>query len=329
MRGILAGIAVATVGFSVYMMRLVPQPGLGLLPPDAHVNPLGIHTVLGGTLFGLGMVLAGGCVSGTIYRMGEGYVGSWVTFAAILGGLFVATRTWNWWWSAHIGRMPDVWLPQRVGYGGALFLSLLGLLTVYILLERWERKQAGEASSIADPLPPPISTPSGRSVSLLQKAWPVVPGGLILGALNVFLYVYKQPWGLTGPLSSWAIEIARSVGVHTPTLLGVSQISGCSLKPEHSGFLVPGSVLNVGLIAGAFTSAILAGEFKPRLPRNPTRYAQSIIGGLLMGYGAGIAFGCTIGAFFSAIPSLGLNGWVYGLSLAGGAYLGTLIIQRL
>jgi hypothetical protein len=48
-----------------------------------------------------------------------------------------------------------------------------------------------------------------------------------------------------------------------------------------------------------------------------------------MGYGAGIAVGCTLGAFFSAIPSLGLNGWAFGLSLLVGAGLGTQVIKRI
>jgi uncharacterized membrane protein YedE/YeeE len=47
-----------------------------------------------------------------------------------------------------------------------------------------------------------------------------------------------------------------------------------------------------------------------------------------MGYGAGLGLGCTIGAFFSAIPSLALNGWVYAAALAVGAYIGVMIIRR-
>ena len=48
-----------------------------------------------------------------------------------------------------------------------------------------------------------------------------------------------------------------------------------------------------------------------------------------MGYGAGIGIGCTIGAFFSAIPSLALSGWVFGLALLIGAGIGTQIIRRI
>jgi hypothetical protein len=48
-----------------------------------------------------------------------------------------------------------------------------------------------------------------------------------------------------------------------------------------------------------------------------------------MGYGAGIAMGCTIGAFFSSIPSLAVNGWVFAVFLGVGAWIGTLIIRRI
>ena len=80
---------------------------------------------------------------------------------------------------------------------------------------------------------------------------------------------------------------------------------------------------------GSFAGALGAGEFKVRLPAQPVRYAQSLGGGVLMGYGAGIAMGCTIGAFFSSVPSLAINGWVFAAFLALGAWIGTLIIRRI
>ena len=84
-----------------------------------------------------------------------------------------------------------------------------------------------------------------------------------------------------------------------------------------------------GLVVGAFIGALFAGEFKIRLPRQKIRYVQAVGGGVTMGYGAGITMGCTIGAFFSAIPSLAINGWVFAVFLAVGAWVGTKIIQRI
>ena len=83
-----------------------------------------------------------------------------------------------------------------------------------------------------------------------------------------------------------------------------------------------------GIIPGSFLASKLSGEFKIRMPKNPVRLVQSFGGGLLMGYGAGLAIGCTLGSFFSAIPSMSLSGWLFGLSLATGAFLGTKIISR-
>lgn len=48
-----------------------------------------------------------------------------------------------------------------------------------------------------------------------------------------------------------------------------------------------------------------------------------------MGYGAGLASGCTIGAFFSAVPSLGLNGFLFGGAVALGAFWGVQAIKRI
>ncbi len=330
MRAILAGMAVATLGFTLVMSNLVPNPALGLLPPDAHAVPLGWHLVVGGVLFGLGMVLAGGCVSGSLYRMGEGYVGSWVAMGGILTGLWGATRTWNWWWQVHISRQPVVWLPRYLGYGGAVGLTLLALGALYLLVLWWEAR-----GGIVFPEPPAPTSGltfrerlNGLYHAIFVRAWPVALAGLGLGALNVFEYAYRHPWGVTGELARWANALAGLVGLSAGPLLGVDQIAGCSLAAE-SGLLTHGLMLDVGLIVGSLLAAVLAGEFKIRLPADRRRYVQSFGGGILMGYGAGLAVGCTIVAFFSAIPSLALNGWVFGGSLAIGAFLGVQVIRRL
>ncbi len=90
-----------------------------------------------------------------------------------------------------------------------------------------------------------------------------------------------------------------------------------------------GLMINGGMIFGAFIGAVLAGEFKIRLPRKKRRYLQAFIGGSLMGYGAGLAAGCTIGGFFSSVSSLGLNGFAFGGALALGAFFGVQVIKRI
>ena len=65
MKGVLIGLAVCTVGFAMVMSNVYPNPGFGSPPVDANIIPVGLSTLIAGTLFGVGMVLAGGCVSGS------------------------------------------------------------------------------------------------------------------------------------------------------------------------------------------------------------------------------------------------------------------------
>jgi uncharacterized protein len=332
MKGILAGLAVATVGFTVLMARMVPETGFGGVPPGATVLPLGVHTLLGGVLFGVGMVLAGGCTSGSLYRAGEGYVGSMVALLGIMVGLEVSSYTWNWWWQALISQAPLVWLPAHLGYFGGTLLTLGGLLGLFLAVSWWEWR-----ASIILPLNQPAApTPTSfgdylrmLGQTIFVKGWPVVVGGVALGALNAFLYTYRHPWGVVAGLGIWADKSAAALGLGAGELLGRSSLAGCVFEPETASALGHMPLLNLGVIGGAFIAASLASEFKLRWPRQLRRYVQSLGGGVLMGYGAGLALGCTVGAFFSAIPSLALNGWVFALALAGGAYVGVKILNHL
>ena len=106
-------------------------------------------------------------------------------------------------------------------------------------------------------------------------------------------------------------------------------LGACAQVLTDGTWITHGLFLNVGIVLGAAASSVFSGEFKVRVPRSPVRYIQSLVGGGIMGYGAGLGLGCTLGAFFSAVPSLALNGWVYAIGLTIGAFIGVKIIKRL
>ena len=331
MKGLLVGLVVATLGFALFMSKLVPNPALGILPPDANVLPLGWHMVVGGVLFGIGMVVAGGCVSGSIYRMGEGYVASWVSFGGIMMGLLLAAYSWNWWWDWQISSGPRIWLPTYLGHAGSVILTLLGLLVVYLLVLWWESRsgmvipdmpfRGSEEETFAARLGDGLKR-------IFVHGWPVAIGGAVLGGLNALLFIAAHPWGFTGEVSRWTVGIANVLGIGPGELKGLANLPGCAMDLG-GGILHHMLFLVWGMVFGSFIASLFAGEFKIRAPRQKVRYVQAIGGGTVMGYGAGIAMGCTIGSFFSAIPSLALNGWVFALCLAVGAWMGTKIIQRI
>jgi uncharacterized membrane protein YedE/YeeE len=334
MRAVLVALALATPLFAMIQARAVPNPSFGALPPGAHVLPLGLHLVVGGLLFGIGMVVAGGCVSGTLYRIGEGYLASWASLGGILLGLLFAAHTWNLWWTAHIQHVPVVWLPSLLGYGGAVAVTIAALAATYVGVLWWESRDAGPAFPSAPSRPaPPAATLSERlgavRAAVLGRGWPALAAVCALAVLNVAAYLVDHPLGVTGELAAWADRGATAVGFGAPALLGAELLAGCNLALEHLGLVSAYTMLDAGLVFGAFLAAMASGELKLRVARQRRRYVQSFGGGTLMGYGAGLAVGCTLGAFFSAVPSLGLNGWVFGLALLGGAGIGTRIIRRL
>lgn len=330
MKGVIIGMAVATGGFGLRMYNLLPNPSLGPIAPEAHVTPLSFALILGGLLFGMGMVIAGGCTSGSIYRMGEGYVASWVSFAGILGGLLLSSYSWNWWWRHLIQGAPVVWFPRYLGYGGALTLTLAALLAAYLLV-LWIESLGGVG--VQESTPPTAASSFPEKVrALVQnvfvRGWPAAVGGALLGLLNTFSYDVHMPWRVVGELSRWINGAAGLVGLAPAPLEGTDQLSGCTLSIG-GGILTHTFLLTVGTFGGSLVAALLAHEFRLRVPRKPIRYVQSLVGGLMMGYGSGLALGCTVGAFFSAIPSLALNGWVFALTLMAGAMIGLQVIERI
>ena len=335
MYGILVGLAVASTGFAIIMHGAVPFPTFGALPPEAHILPVGLTTVLGGLFFGFGMVLSGGCVSGSLYRMAEGYVGSWVAVGGIVIGLGLLSQTWNWWWQFVISSEPKIWLPSRLplGYAGGLILTLAALLGAYLLLVWWEARSGVSTSDISRK-EQPQDTVRQRLLAvwnaIFVRGWPPVVGGAMLGGIGVLMYMVHMPWGVTGELTRWANGSMSALGFPAPEALGLKDIGGCAARAStENGLFSHTFSVTVGLLPGALVGALFAGEFKLRFPRRTTRYVQSLGGGVLMGYGSGLAIGCTIGAFFSSIASLSVSGWLFALALGGGAFLGVQAIKRI
>lgn len=329
MKGVIVGMAVATAGFGLHMFNLLPNSSLGPVAPEAHAVPLSLALVTGGVLFGIGMVVAGGCVSGSLYRIGEGYVASWTSLGGILGGLLLAGYSWNWWWRHAIQNAPIVWLPRYLGYGGAVLVTLTGLAAAYLLV-LWIEAGGGVGVDEYKPRTPAATFREKVDAlwdALFGRGWSASVGGAVLGALNVLSYDAHMPWRVVGELSRWVNGAAGFLGLAPGGFMGTQDLAGCTLAIG-GGVLTHGFLLDVGLIAGSLSAALLAHEFKLRVPRNRVRYLQSLGGGLSMGYGSGIALGCTVGAFFSAIPSLALNGWVFGVALAAGAAIGLRVIER-
>ncbi|SRR6056297_231233 len=161
-----------------------------------------------------------------------------------------------------------------------------------------------------------------------KNSYPYVLGGILLALFQIINFaVTGNPWGVSGVLANWGAWIFEIFGGSVENWHYFNVRHYNSIMTE-SLFNSPKSMRNIGIIVGALIAALLASEFKFRRIKNKKQIIGAVIGGLLMGYGARIAFGCNIGALFSGISSLSLSGWIYGIFMFLGAIIGSKILVK-
>jgi uncharacterized membrane protein YedE/YeeE len=222
LKGILGGLAVATIGFAIIMHRQVSDPVFGI-PATAYIAPFGWHLVLAGAIFGLGMMLAGGCIMGTLYRIGEGAVASLVALLGIIIGMGVLQHNWPWWWNNYISHLPNVWLPAHIGWIAAIVLTLATIALLYWLVASQKSHEAAndstDSKSETDSLKSRIHK-LGKGIFV--NGWPLTAGGVILGIGNILLFqTAERPWGLTGEVMLWAQNALDAVHLPAPPIATV------------------------------------------------------------------------------------------------------------
>lgn len=162
----------------------------------------------------------------------------------------------------------------------------------------------------------------------LKDAWPYITGAVLLSVFQIVtLAVTGSPWGVSAVLANWGAWVFEAVGGVVDKWYYFSSES--AQRTMEGGFLQhAGSWRNLGIIVGAFFATLIASGFKFKKIKSWKQVAAAVLGGLLMGYGARIGFGCNIGAFYSGISSLSLSGWVFGAFLFLGAIVGSKLLVK-
>lgn len=165
--------------------------------------------------------------------------------------------------------------------------------------------------------------------AVLKDAWPYAVGGVLLALLNITLFIVNgSPWGVTTTFLHWGAKFYKAIGGQLQNWVYYSDPA--SLKALDTPFFSHGGTLmNLGIIVGAFFASLAASQFKIRKIKSFRQAIAAVVGGLLMGYGTRVAFGCNIGAFFSGVASFSLHGWVYALFIFVGAWIGSKLLVKL
>ncbi|MBF5077761.1 YeeE/YedE family protein [Paracoccus sp. NBH48] len=277
------------------------------------VSPAGLGVIAGAFIFGIGMQLGGGCASGTLFTAGGGNARMLITLVFFIVGSVMGTVHFDWW--ASLPALEPVALWQPLGPWGGIALSLTIFGAIALITMRVERNRHGTLEQ------PPESERHGMA-RWLRGPWPLVGGAVALVVLNFLtLAISGRPWGITSAFALWGAKIAQAIGID-PTAWGYWQRPANAEALQSSVFSDVTSVMDFGIIAGAMLAASLAGRFAPSL-RIPLRSViAAVVGGLMLGYGARIAYGCNIGAYFSGIASGSLHGYLWAVAAFAGNMLG-------
>ncbi len=142
-KSVLAALAITTLGFTAIkygaFINGMPIPGQGF------VVPVSLATVLGGLIFGIGMVIAGGCASGTLMRVGEGFAMQILSLVFFVAGSLWAAHDFGWWQLNVIMKGKAVFLPDVFGWFGAVTIQLLIIAFLWIAADKWGKRKAEQS----------------------------------------------------------------------------------------------------------------------------------------------------------------------------------------
>lgn len=277
------------------------------------------HYLLGGVLFGVGMVLTGGCVSGTLYKAGAGHINSMVAVLGISVGIglveYGPLAPLNTALKTHIWKAAD---------GGPItFSSLTGLpfWAVAFALALATVAIAGLRRSKAAPAIKREQSRFSFARALAARSWKASHAGLLIGLLAGAAYLSSAASGRNYPLgvthgvlhAQLLVTDSNLAYVYQPPKPAAANGPASSASP---GAQTPNSQKKVSLwligvaysvVAGGWFSARLSGQAR-LIPKPPEQIFAAMIGSLLVGAGAAFATGCVVGNIMSgvALASVGM-----------------------
>lgn len=294
------------------------------LPAPWYGKPT-LAMIPGGFIFGIGMVLAGGCVVGTLFRMGAGQVLSWVAFLGILLGSLVFLVSVPWWksvapsMSLHLPKSIPQWLninPNITGF--VIFIA--GSLLVY----RWHRTGKFRHTS-----------PVRGYIS------PALTAIILAGISTLFYILLNAPIGVTTSYTKLATGLINIMNHSWYQSLPLVNTTVVSFNNPFTGTMIQGTMgyswdgiylaqlpAIAGITAGSFASALHLGEFRLHVKMPARQYVSALTGGVLLGYSSRIALGCNVWHLMGGLPFLAWGGFLFLVGLIPGAAAGAFIFKR-
>ena len=289
------GLAAHFLLIGLCALVFLSAPSLGLAAAGS-VAPVSVSLVIGAFIFGIGMQLANGCGSGVLFSFGGGSGRMMVAlpffvFGSLVGS-FLLPSALEW---GSLGQMPIA----IAGNAVATTVFNLALIAPVGGGFFWLARRRGEAMPRR-----------------------LIAGTVIIAVLCWLVFALSgHPWGVTFGFTLWGAKIAAALGVPVENY-AFWQWPGPRRALEHSVLADVSSLMDFGMVLGAGAMAAVSGGLR-RQDWPPFRQlVGAALGGVLMGIGARLGFGCNIGAFLAGIASGSLHGWIWFVMAMAGSWVG-------
>ncbi len=142
-RAVLVALSLGSVGFFAIKLgaELSGAESLNMV----SVSPIGVPLLIGAVMFGIGMVIAGGCASGTVMRVGEGFTMQMLSLVFFVAGSLWGAHDMGAFWSTLNENAPKIFLPDVFGWFGALVVQFAIIVLLYIAAVKWQKKRMGSS----------------------------------------------------------------------------------------------------------------------------------------------------------------------------------------
>lgn len=302
---------------------------LGLLPfyPFPLLGHPSSSHLVGGLVFGVGMVIAGGCVVGVLYKMGAGNLVAATAFLGLLAGSAAYAEFHAPWAALRMaGTFTRGWstIPQGLGLDPGIVILAVAFPSLALFL-RWRANGTW--------------TPRGTLPRGYVPLWAAAIGLSVLGTANYLLS--GMPIGITtsyAKMAGW-LESVLAPG-HFATLdffrsvpLNVTSPAGEILRGGPAPVLDAVAAIQLPLIAGVVLgsalSAVLLKEFRVHRGAPPLQLLAGFAGGVLMGLASRMGSGCNVWHLLGGVPILAAPSLLFVAGLFPGAWAGTLLLRKI
>lgn len=311
---------------SLPLFELIRMSGLVAFPFPKYGPPSGTN-LLGGFLFGIGMVLAGGCAMGTLYKLGSGsFPALLAVIGLIVGSVFYAELYPAWSGFARSLALPTraITVPELLSVPAWPVIIILLLILLPLLL-RWFRQGEMNGPAVVDGYLQPWKTALGLALTGVTF---VLLMGLSMGVTTSYAKLGAMLLQLFAPEHLARLAYVKSISLNYLPPLGGTLILG-SPGTAFDGVALVQFPLICGIVAGAAWSAIRLGEWRLQVKLPVRQVVSVLLGGIIMGYASRMAPSCNVWHLFGGLPVLGLQSLLFMAGMVPGAWIGSILLTRL